>query len=117
MDPKEAIRVYQFAERLKSELIIANNLIQETSLMKDEVSGGKRILLAYMNAVLGEANLAVNAAQSPLFESIAQKIGLAVEKIGHSDFSDASKVTTEALTFSTSAAGKAAQILNENDLF
>ncbi|MFQ6107022.1 MAG: hypothetical protein ACE5QF_05490 [Thermoplasmata archaeon] len=116
MDLRHAIRVYQFAERLKSELIIANSLIQETSSMREEISGGKRILTSYLNAVLMEANLAVNTAQSPFFETIAEKVGLAIGQVDLSDYSEASKATTEALTFSTSAAGEAAQVLIDRNM-
>ncbi len=116
MDLRHAIRIYQFAERLKSELIIANNLIQETSTLEQEISGGKRILTSYVNAVLMEANLAVNTTQSPFFGTIAEKLGLALSEIDMSNFSEATKATTEALTLSTSAAGEAAQILLENNV-
>ena len=116
MDLRHAIRTYQFAERLKSELIIANNLIQETSTLEQEISGGKRILTSYVNAVLLEANLAVNTTQSPFFGTIAEKLGLALGEIDMSNFSEATKATTEALTLSTSAAGQAAQVLLENNV-
>lgn len=116
MDLRHAIRVYQFAERLKSELIIANNLIQEVSLIRDESPGGKRILLAYLNAIHLEADLAVNTTKSHFFSSVAQNIGLAANQVDLMNFPEASKATTEALTLSTSAAGEAAQILIENDL-
>jgi hypothetical protein len=116
MDLRHAIRIYQFAERLKSELIIANNLIQETSSLTQEISGGKKILASYLNAVLLEANLAVNTAQSPFFETIAEKLGVAVSEIDMSNFSEAEKATTDALTMSTSAAGEAAQVLMSNDV-
>ena len=116
MDMRHAIRIYQFAERLKSELIIANNLIQETSAMGENIGGGRRILTSYLNAVLLEANLAVNTAQSPAFEAIAEKVGQAVGQIDRSNYAEASKVTTEALTLSTSAAGEAAQVLIEKNM-
>lgn len=116
MDLRHAIRIYQFAERLKSELIIANNLIQETSTLTQEISGGKRILISYLNAVLMEANLAVNTAQSPFFQSIAEQLGLALNEIDMSNFSEATRATTEALTLSTSAAGEAAQVLMDNNV-
>ncbi|MFQ5909486.1 MAG: hypothetical protein ACE5IJ_02055 [Thermoplasmata archaeon] len=116
MDLRHALRIYQFAERLKSELIIGNNLIQETSMMEDNVSGGKKILTAYLNAVLLEANLAVNTAHSPFFVDVARKVGLAVDETDLANFSGASRAVTEALALSTSAAGEAAQVLIDNEM-
>lgn len=116
MDMRHAIRIYQFAERLKSELIIANNLIQETSAMGENMGGGRTILTSYLNAVLLEANLAVNTAQSPAFESIAEKVGEAVGQIDRSNYAEASRIATEALTLSTGAASEAAQILIEKNM-
>lgn len=116
MDLRHAIRVYQFAERLKSELIIANNLIQEVSTIGDESPGGRRVLLAYLGAVHMEADLAVNTTKSQHFASIAQNIATAADFVNLLNFPEASKATTEALTSSTSAAGEAAQILIENNL-
>jgi len=116
MDLRHAIRVYQFAERLKSELIIASNLIQEVSSIGDESPGGRKILLAYLSAIHMEADLAVNTTKSHHFASVAQNIGLAADQVNLLNFPEASKATTEALTLSTSAAGEAAQILIENNL-
>jgi hypothetical protein len=55
---KEAILVFHFADRLKSELIIASRLLNIVLQMKDgEQEAGRKVLLEYFRALDGEVAL------------------------------------------------------------
>jgi hypothetical protein len=55
---KEAILVFHFADRLKSELIIASRLLNVVLQMKDgEQKAGRQVLLEYFRALDGEVAL------------------------------------------------------------
>lgn len=59
MSVEDAILVYNYCEKIKSELIILSSLIEESSNVKDEhVEGARRIILAFFNALIGEVKTA-----------------------------------------------------------
>lgn len=57
-NPREAILWFHFADRLKSELLIASQLLAAlTQLKGQELEGGKRIFLDYFRALEREIGL------------------------------------------------------------
>ena len=67
-DPKDLIRKFEYGEKLKSEVSIANQLLEQLiGLKDDQFVGGLRILEAYLNSLMMEIKLAQNVLGSKLF--------------------------------------------------
>ena len=61
MNTKTAIHIYQYAERIKSELIIASGLLTRLDTMKgDERIGAEKMMTSFLEALCGEIRIAQN---------------------------------------------------------
>ena len=61
MNTREAILDLQYGEKMKSGLIIGTNLLdQMVSLKGEELAGGKKVLIWYMEGLLREIRIAEN---------------------------------------------------------
>ncbi len=55
---REAVMVFHFADRMKSELLLASRLLGALGGLKDqELAGGQKILMEYLRGLEGEAAL------------------------------------------------------------
>ena len=64
--PREAILVFHLADRLKSELLIASNLLNAVLQLKDaEQEGGRKVLLEYFRALEREVALGQSMFKDP----------------------------------------------------
>ncbi|MCX8175656.1 MAG: hypothetical protein N3E48_00280 [Candidatus Bathyarchaeota archaeon] len=71
MKVEDAILVYNYCEKIKSELIILFNLIEEASNVKaEDVEGARKIVLAFFNALIGEVRCAKVATGLKDFSSV-----------------------------------------------
>ena len=111
---RKAVICFQYAERIKSELIIAANLLTKTSELEgNERAGAEKLMLSFLDALIGEVNLAQNVSEMRNFEQARNKILEAKERIQLHEYSQTTKCISEAISFTTSSGQWAAEILKE----
>lgn len=115
---KKAVTVFNYAEKIKTSLIVASSLLEFLESMKEalEVAGAKKLLVAYFNALILETNIAANACQMERFRDIASKLEEAVEQIKQHNYKNVQRIVSEALSMATTHGSQAAQALKEKDL-
>lgn len=116
-DVREAVICFQFSERIKSELIIAAKLLGEIGELKgDELSGGKKILLSFLEALLGEIHLANNILRQQNLREASVKVEEAMERARSDDYVKAVRSVSEAISRITTSGQHATEILKQKGL-
>lgn len=111
---RKAVICFQYAERIKSELIIAANLLTKIGELKeDEHAGAEKLMLSFLDALIGEVNVAQNVSRMQNFEEARNKILEAKENVRLHEYSQATKCISEAISFTTSSGQWAAEKLKE----
>jgi len=114
---KEAFLTFHYVEKIKSNLIIALNLLDAfASLQNSEVAGAEKVFVAYLNALAGEVNIAANASHVEGFHEVSVKLKEAVKKIEQHDYDGVVKILSETITVITTEGSKAAEVLKEHGL-
>jgi len=85
-------------------------------LKDDEQSGGNKLFRWYLDAVLGEINLAQNVVGRQDFLQASEKVAAALEKVQKGLFEDAIRQVSEAISTVASSGQWAMQVLKDNDL-
>ena len=117
MDPKEAIRAYQFGERAKSELLMLAQLLTFVAdLPKEQQEGGKRVLLTTMENVRTETSFAMRTTGMIDFQKAIDRVSEAISLAESNQFLEASQRVGSAISAATTAAQKGWQVLNEHGL-
>lgn len=81
MSARKAILIYQFSERIKSELIIAFKMLEKmATLSGEEWSGAEKLMTSYLGSLLGEIRMAQHVADLSHFKAVEDKI---VKAVGH----------------------------------
>ena len=81
MNIRDAVVFFQYAERIKSGLIIASKLVDKVAVMgEEERKGARKLLIHFMNALLGEIRIAYNAAQLNFFKEAGLGLERSIEK-------------------------------------
>jgi hypothetical protein len=113
----KAIVGFQYAERVKSELIIAAKMVDSLSqLTGDELKGASKLYSFFLTALEDETNIALNVVGRTEFETAAGKIREAAEKTGLGQFDEAMKLLSEAISYVASTGQWAMQTLRDNHL-
>ncbi|MBS7620902.1 hypothetical protein KEJ32_02105 [Candidatus Bathyarchaeota archaeon] len=117
-DVKKAISVFNYAEKIKTNLIMASSLLEFLCGIKDEaeVAGAEKLLVAYLNALIVEVNIAANASQVEGFRDIASKLQKAAEQVRQHNYAIVQRFVSEAISLATTHGSWAARILKEKDL-
>jgi len=111
----KAIVCFQYVERIKSELIIAAKLLEYIIELKgDEQSGANKLFGWYLDAVLGEINIAHNVVGRQDFLRAGEKVTAAIEKVRQGRFEDAIRQVSEAISAVASSGQWAMQVLKNN---
>jgi hypothetical protein len=115
---KKAITVFNYAEKIKTNLIIASSLLEFLSGLKEEAeaAGAEKLLTAYFSALIVEVNIAANASQIEGFRDIASKLQKAVEYSRQHNYTVVQRLVSEAISIATTHGSWAAQILKEKNL-
>ncbi|MDH7606927.1 MAG: hypothetical protein QHH12_04055 [Candidatus Bathyarchaeota archaeon] len=115
---KKAVMVFNYAEKIKTSLIVASNLLEFLGGMRDasEAAGSEKLLVAYFNALILETNIAANASQMERFRDVASKLEEAVEQIKQHNYGNVQRLVSEAISMATTNGNWAAQVLKEKDL-
>jgi len=114
---KRAIIIFHYAEKIKSNLILTFSLLEVLNTMKDEeMVGAEKLLVAYLNALIREVNIAANASEVQGFQDVSAKLDEAVEQTRQHNYANAMKLVSEAISITTTNGNKAAETLKEKDL-
>jgi hypothetical protein len=117
MDLKDAVLQFSFAERAKSELIIASHLTGSLAGYKgDERNGARQMLSALLGAVSSELAFASRAISNEDFTSAVSLLDEALGQIDREEYSGASETIGRSITAATTAAQHAWQVLSEHGL-
>jgi hypothetical protein len=114
---KNEIVSYQFAERIKSALIISSKmLLVLEGLREDEFEGAKKVTLAFFDALSTETALAVNATGLQDFRVAEEKIKLVKRMIEGGNLREAHATLGSTVTNATTACASAMKALTEKGL-
>ena len=117
MDVRDAVISFQYAERIKSGLIIASKLVDAVAAMdKEERKGARKLLIHFMNALLGEIRIAYNASQLNFFKEAGLDLERSIENIRSEKYEEALRSISHAISSATTGGEIAANILKENEM-
>jgi hypothetical protein len=117
MDLKTAVKIYQFAERAKSELIICSQLATALAgFPAEEAAGGKRMLLLLQGAVRAELEFGWRGTEQGEFRKGMELLSGAISATESGQFGMAVLRIGEAISAVTTAAQGAFQVLTEHGL-
>ncbi len=118
METRNAILDLQYSEKMKSGLIIGINLLELLATIKDEAesSGGRRVLVWYLEALLRELRIAQNVIGLDHYVELERKLMEIIGRIQLSLFEDVLKSFSEALSLATTSCQNAMNILIERNL-
>ena len=113
----KAIVGFQYAERVKSELIIAAKMIERLDeLTDDELKGASKLFSFFLMALESEINIAHNVLERTEFETAATRVKEAAEKVNLSQYDEAMKLLSEAISHVASIGQWAMQTLENHNL-
>ena len=116
-DIGKAIVCFQYVERIKSELIIAAKLLEYVIELKgDEQSGANKLFRWYLDALLGELNIAHNVTNRQDFLQAGERITAAIEKVQTGLFEEAIRLVSEDISGVASSGQWSLQILKDSRL-
>ena len=117
MDTRKTILIYQYAERIKSELIIASQLLaQMVTLESEERKGAEKLMTSFLEALVGEIRIAKNIAKSINFLKAEGKLIEAIGRIKLSNPSEVNRCISEALSLITTSCQEAMTLLEGKHL-
>jgi hypothetical protein len=118
MEMREAIFNFQYSEKMKSGLIIGTSLLDQlASLKKDEeFSGGKKVLVWYLEGLLREIRIAENVLGSGHYTNLERKLMEVIGRIQMSQYQEAQRSFSEAISLATTSCQTAMSFLMEKKL-
>ena len=116
MNSKEAIQNYLFAERAKTNLITASQMIAVLYELKGaEKSGAKKILKIFIGAIGHDLGIAHKVSGKQEFSDASGILEQTESMIDNEDFDGAQLSVSSAITKATTPAQQAWQVLSENE--
>jgi hypothetical protein len=117
LETKNAFIVFHYAEKIKSNLIIASKLLETLENIKeDEVAGAEKIFISYLNALILEVNIAANASGVPGFKDVSEKLEETIRQTMQHNYAEAAALVSEAISITTTNGNNAAETLREKNL-
>jgi hypothetical protein len=118
METREAILDYQYSEKMKSGLIIGTTLLDQLVSFKtdEELSGGKKVLVWYLEGLLREVRIAENVLGSGHYAELERKVMEVIGRIHMSQFQEVQGSFSEAISLATTSCQKAMNFLLEKKL-
>jgi len=102
METRDAILDLQYSEKMKSCLIIGTGLLDHlTSFKGDELSGGKKILIGYLEGLLREVRIAGNVLGLGHYNDLERKVMEVIGRVQMSQFQEAQRSFSEAISTAT----------------
>ena len=104
MNTREAILDLQYAEKMKSGLIIGSGLMDQLVSMKDEeLAGGKKVLVWYLEGLLHEIRIAENVLGRGHYSDLERKVMEVIGRVQMSQFQDVQRSFSEAISLATTS--------------
>jgi len=118
METREAILGFQYSEKMKSGLIIGTTLMDQLVSLKneEELSGGKKVLVWYLEGLLREIRIAENVLGAGHYGDLERKVMEVVGRIHMSQFQEAQWSFSEAISLATTSCQTAMNFLMEKKL-
>ncbi|MDI6718196.1 MAG: hypothetical protein QMD46_01100 [Methanomicrobiales archaeon] len=117
MDLQQAVRSYSFAERSKSELLIASKLLLAlVSFSPKEKEGGRRMIISLMDAIRTEIDFAHNSTGNIEFQKAINHVNEAISLTESGQFGLAAEKVAQSISAVTTVAQAAWQVLDERGL-
>lgn len=117
MNTRKAILTYMYAERIKSELIIASGLLATLDGLEGNVRlGAEKMMASFLEALTGEIRIAQHVERSMNFIGAERKIMEAMGKIKRSERSEINLCISEALSLVTTCSSGAMKVLMSRQL-
>jgi hypothetical protein len=118
METREAILDFQYAEKMKSGLIIGTTLLDQIASLKkeEELSGGKKVLVWYLEGLLREIRIAESVLGSGRYTDLERKVMEVIGRIHMSQLQGAQGSFSEAISLATTSCQMAMNFLIEKKL-
>jgi hypothetical protein len=117
MDTREAILSFQYSEKMKSGLIIGTGLLDQLiSLNNEELSGGKKVLIWYLEGLLREVRIAGNVLGSGQYGDLERKVMEVIGRVQMSQFQEAQRSFSEAISLATTSCQSSMSLLVKRQL-
>jgi len=117
METREAILNLEYSEKMKSGLIIGTGLLDQLlSLKEEELSGGKKILVGYLEGLLREVRIAGNVLGLGHYDDLERKVMEVIGRIQMSQFQEAQRSFSEAISLATTTCQTSMSFLMEKKL-
>jgi hypothetical protein len=118
METREAILNFQYAEKMKSELIVGTQLLDQVISLKDpELSGGKKVLVWYLEGLLREARIAQNVlGPAHFYNDMERKLMEVIGRLQVFQFQEAQWSLSEAISLATTSCQSSMTFLIERGL-
>ncbi|NQE05847.1 hypothetical protein C5S32_08250 [ANME-1 cluster archaeon GoMg1] len=118
---KKEITSYQFAERIKSALIISSKMLAVVETLKDselelELEGAKKTMFAFFDGLFTETGIALNATGMQEFMQVEEKVMEVKRKIEEGDYDGAYTNLGRAVSHATTACDRTMRTLIEKGL-
>jgi hypothetical protein len=117
MDTREAILNFQYSEKMKSGLIIGTGLLDQlASLNDEELSGGKKVLIWYLEGLLREVRIAGNVLGSGQYGDLERKVMEVIGRVQMSQYQEAQRSFSEAISLATTSCQSSMSLLVKKQL-
>jgi hypothetical protein len=117
MDTKKAILVYQYSERIKSELIIASGLVSTMETLDGkELNGAEKLMKSFLEALIGEIRIALHIDKSMNFIGAEKKIREVIDNMKLHEYTEINRCISDALSLITTSCQRAMEILIKEHL-
>ena len=117
MEIRDAILDLQYSEKMKSGLIIGAGLMDQLASLKgEELAGGKKVLSWYLEGLLREIRIAENILGRGRYNDLERKVMEASGRVQMSQFQDASRSFSEAISLATTSCQTSMSLLIEKRL-
>jgi len=104
METREAILNFQYSEKMKSGLIIGIGLMDQLVSLKDEeLSGGKKVLVWYLEGLLREVRIAGNVLGLGHYADLERKVMEVIGRVQMFQFQEAQGAFSEAISLATTS--------------
>jgi len=117
METREAILNLEYSEKMKSGLIIGTGLLDQLISLKDEeLSGGKKILVGYLEGLLREVRIAGNVLGLGHYDDLERKVMEVIGRVQMSQFQEARWSFSEGISLATTSCQSSMNFLMEKRL-
>jgi hypothetical protein len=117
METRDAILNLQYSEKMKSGLIIGIGLLDQLVSLKDEeLSGGKKVLVWYLEGLLREVRIAGNVLGLAHYGDLERKVMEVIGRVQMSQFQEAQRSFSEAISLATTSCQTSMSLLVKKQL-